>query len=197
LKYLKQQHGGYVNTSSVRTVLYPHLGARDGPSKKTLSRLLGLPSRLDAMALMGFLASTDGRFSEAAMASAVLLDANGRRINAVETDAGITLTVCKERDADDGWQDVSLNSEAAVFVRRWIQLTEPLRSYARARHRRLAKSLCLRWETSGSARTLQSLNQHQQCISHFCAGESGIFGGACEPGHDSKNPVDARSSRVS
>ena len=131
LKYLKQQHGGYVNTSSVRTVLYPHLGARDGPSKKTLSRLLGLPSRLDAMALMGFLASTDGRFSEAAMASAVLLDANGRRINAVETDAGITLTVCKERDADDGWQDVSLNSEAAVFVRRWIQLTEPLRSYMR------------------------------------------------------------------
>lgn len=132
VKYIKQMHGGYVDTSAVRTVLYPHSEARDGPSKKRLSRLLGLPTRVDAMAFMGFLASIDGRFSEAAIASAVLLDANGHRINAVETDAGITLTVLKEREAGDGWQDVPLNGEPATFLRRWIQLTDPLRAHMRA-----------------------------------------------------------------
>jgi hypothetical protein len=39
--------------------------------------------------------------------------------------------VLKERDAGDGWHDVSLTGDAAVFVRRWIQVTAPLRTYMR------------------------------------------------------------------
>ncbi len=131
VKYIKQAHGGYVDTSSTRTVLYPNLAARDGAPKHTVSRLLGLPTRRDTLVLMAFLASSDGRFSESSLSSIVLFDGNGRRVNAVETDCGLTLTILKERDAGDGWHNVSLSGEAAVYVRRWIQLTEPLRTHMR------------------------------------------------------------------
>jgi hypothetical protein len=131
VKYFKAFHDGYVDTSRVVTPIYPKLAARDGPSKELVSRYLGLPSRREAMALMAFLASHDGRFSESALMAAMLLDINGTRINAVETDAGLTLTVRKERNASDGWHDVILKGEAADYIRRWIHLTNPLRKYMR------------------------------------------------------------------
>ncbi|WP_143432950.1 hypothetical protein [Herbaspirillum camelliae] len=131
VKYFKSEHGGYIDTSKFVTPIYPNLSARDGPPKERVSRYLGLPSRREAMALMAFLASQDGRFSESSLSAAPLLDVNGKRINAVETDAGLTLTVLKERDAGDGWHDVILKGEAAGYVRRWIQLTEPLRTHMR------------------------------------------------------------------
>ncbi|CAB3795173.1 hypothetical protein LMG28614_04105 [Paraburkholderia ultramafica] len=129
VKYFKSAHGGYTDTSRVRTPIYPTLAARDGPPKELVSRYLGLPSRCDAMALMAFLASQDGRFSESSLSAATLLDANGNRINAVETDAGLTLTVLKERDSGGGWHHVVLKQDVADYVRRWIQLTTPLRNY--------------------------------------------------------------------
>jgi hypothetical protein len=81
------------------------------------------------MAFMALLASLDGRFSEAALATAKLFDSNGKQINAVETDAGLILTVLKERDAGDGWHDVILTEEAKSLVRRWIHVTTPLRNH--------------------------------------------------------------------
>ncbi|MFL9957680.1 MULTISPECIES: hypothetical protein [Paraburkholderia] len=129
VKYFKSEHDGYVDTSGNDTPIYPHRAARDGPPKELVSRYLGLPSRRDAMAFMAYLATLDGRFSESALSDATLLDANGNRINAVETDAGLTLTVLKERDAGDGWHHVILKGDAADYVRRWIQLTTPLRTY--------------------------------------------------------------------
>ena len=80
---------------------------------------------------MAYLASHDGRFSESALATAKLLDSKGTRINAVETDAGLTLTVLKERDAGDGWHDVPLTGEVAALVRRWIEVTAPIRKHMR------------------------------------------------------------------
>lgn len=131
LKYIHENHGGYVDTSSIPTVLYPDLAARSGPSKTTVSSLLGLPSRNDAMALMGFLASIDGRFSESAISSVQLLDAKGKRINAVESDGGIILSILKARDAKDGWHNVTLNGDPAILIRKWIRATEPIRAYMR------------------------------------------------------------------
>lgn len=129
IKYFKEAHGGYADTSRVPTPVYPDLAARSRISKKRLSRYLGIPSRQEAMAFMAFLASHDGRFSESALAAAKLLDSKGTRINAVETDAGLTLTVLKERDAGDGWHDVPLTGEVAALVRRWIEVTAPLRKH--------------------------------------------------------------------
>ncbi len=131
VKYFRCRHDGYIDTSKFVTPIYPNLAARGGPSKERVSRYLGLPSRREAMALMAFLASQDGRFSESSLSAATLLDINGKRINAVETDAGLTLTVRKERNATDGWHDVILKGEAADYVRRWIHLTTPLRTYMR------------------------------------------------------------------
>lgn len=131
VKYFKSHHDGYIDTSKFVTPIYPKLAARGGPSKASVSRFLGLPSRRDAMALMAFLASQDGRFSESSLSAALLLDVNSNRINAVETDAGLTLTVKKERDAGDGWHDVILKGDVAEYIRRWIHLTAPLRSHMR------------------------------------------------------------------
>lgn len=131
IKYFKEVHGGYTDTSRVPTTIYPDLAARSRISKASLARYLGIPSRKEAMAFMAFLASHDGRFSESAMAAAKLIDNTGKRINAVETDAGLTLTVLKERDAGDGWHDVLLKEEAAGVVRRWIEVTAPLRNHMR------------------------------------------------------------------
>ena len=108
IKYFKEEHGGYTDSSRFPTPIYPDLAARDRLSKKRLARYLGIPGRQEAMAFMAFLASQDGRFSESALAAATLFDGAGKRINAVETDAGLTLSVLKERDAGDGWHDVLL-----------------------------------------------------------------------------------------
>lgn len=129
IKYFKEVHGGYTDTSSIPTTVYPGLAARSRISKTSLARFLGIPGRQEAMAIMALLASHDGRFSESALASAKLLDGTGKRINAVETDAGLTLTVLKERDAGDGWHDVLLKEEAASVVRRWIEVTAPIRKH--------------------------------------------------------------------
>ncbi|WP_292038171.1 hypothetical protein [Massilia sp. UBA6681] len=129
IKYFKEVHGGYTDTSRHPTVVYPDLAARSRISKERLARYLGIPSRREALALIGLLASYDGRFSESALATAKLLSTSGRRTNAVETDGGLTLSVLKQRDAKDGWQHVTLKHEAAELVRKWIEVTTPLRNY--------------------------------------------------------------------
>lgn len=129
IKYFKEVHGGYTDTSRFPTPVYPDLAARSRISKERLSRYLGIPSRQEAMAFMAFLASHDGRFSESALADAKLFDSKGKRINAVETDAGLTVTVLKERDASDGWHNVLLTGEVAAMVRRWVDVTTPLRKH--------------------------------------------------------------------
>jgi hypothetical protein len=131
VKYFKIEHSGYIDTSKHMTVPYPDLAARRGPPKTLVSRYLGLPLRRDALALMGYLASHDGRFSESAMAACVLLDQNATRINAVETDGGLVLSVLKERNAKDGWHNITLKGDAAQYVRQWIETTQPLRTYMR------------------------------------------------------------------
>lgn len=129
IKYFKETHAGYTDTSRVPTIVYPDLAARSRVSKERLARYLGIPGRQEAMAFMGLLASYDGRFSESALATAKLLDVRGKRVNAVETDGGLTLTMLKERDAGDGWHDVLLKEDAASVVRQWIEVTAPLRKY--------------------------------------------------------------------
>jgi len=129
IKYFKETHAGYTDTSRVPTIVYPDLAARSRVSKERLARYLGIPGRQEAMAFMGLLASYDGRFSESALATAKLLDVRGKRVNAVETDGGLTLTVLKERDAGDGWHDVLLKEDVASVVRQWIEATAPLRKY--------------------------------------------------------------------
>ncbi len=133
VKYFMAAHDGYIDTSKHSTLPYPNLtaSASSGPPKMPISRLLGLPLRRDALALMAFLASQDGRFSEAAMAGCILLDRNGKRINAVETDGGLILSVVKERDANDGWHNITLKESTADYVRLWIAMTGPLRAYMR------------------------------------------------------------------
>ncbi|XYI40771.1 hypothetical protein DAMDJJ_21805 [Cupriavidus necator] len=127
--YFRSAHHGYIDTTQHETPPYPRKAARDGPSKKAVSRALGLPSLRDALALMAFLVTQDGRFSESALATCVLFDRSGKRINAVETDGGLTLSVLKARHATDGWHDITLGGDAAEFVRRWIKATEPIRAY--------------------------------------------------------------------
>lgn len=130
LRYFKHQHGGYVDTNRVATHAYPDRVARGGVSKSQLAPLLGIPNREDAMALIGYLASIDGRFSESALATAELSDRNGNRINAVNTgDNKLTLSVYKDRAGTAGWHDVVISGRAYEHVQRWLQLTAPLRAY--------------------------------------------------------------------
>lgn len=129
LRYFQECHGRYTDTIAHNTLAFPLDSKRTRVSKQKLSRLLGLPSRFDALAQMAYLATVDGRFSEAALANAHLLDQNGKRINAVNTDSGITISVLKERNAGDGWADIILKDEAAASVNRWIELSSPIRRY--------------------------------------------------------------------
>ena len=130
LRYFKQQHNGYVDTLRVATPAYPDQVARGGVSKTELGPLLGIPNREDAMALMGYLASVDGRFSESALAAAELFNRDGNRINAVHSgDNSLTLSVLKERAANLGWHDIVVSGKAYEHLQRWLLLTEPLRSY--------------------------------------------------------------------
>lgn len=129
VKHFKVKHAGFIDTTKHVTLPYPDLASRDGPSKTEVSRLLGLPSRRDALALMAYLSSQDGRFSEASMSACTLFDRDGGRINAVEAETGLTISVLKERNAKDGWHQITLNEEAATYVRRWIDVTAPIRAY--------------------------------------------------------------------
>ena len=135
VRYFKQEYNGYVDTSQIETAAYPGKVARDGVSKVKLAQLLGIPNREDAMAMMAYLTSVDGRFTESALADAKLLDGNGTRINAVNSgDNTLTLSVLKERAGQQGWHDVVLSGRAYVFVQRWLQLTAPLRQYMKDNH---------------------------------------------------------------
>jgi hypothetical protein len=130
IRYFKQRHGGYVDTIRVATPAYPGQVARGGVSKTELGPLLGIPTREDAMALIGYLVSSDGRFSESALATAELFSQDGRRINAVNSgESTLTLSVLKERAANLGWHDVVVSGRAYEHLQRWLLLTEPLRSY--------------------------------------------------------------------
>lgn len=130
LRYFKHRHDGYVDTLRVATPAYPDQVARGGVSKTELGRLLGIPTREDAMALIGYLASVDGRFSESALATAELCDRDGKRINAVTSaENTATLSVLKERATNSGWHDVVISGRAYEHLQRWLLLTAPLRSY--------------------------------------------------------------------
>ncbi|MCS0590691.1 hypothetical protein ACFQ09_06955 [Massilia norwichensis] len=130
LRYFKRQHGGYADTNRVATDAYPDRVARGGISKSQLAPLLGVPNREDAMALIGYLASVDGRFSESALATAELHDRKGNRINAVNTENNtLTLSVYKDRAGSAGWHDVVISGRAYDHVQRWLELTAPLRAY--------------------------------------------------------------------
>ncbi|QJD99828.1 hypothetical protein HH212_07165 [Massilia forsythiae] len=132
LRYFKHQHDGYVDTTRVVTPAYPRRVARDGVSKNKIGPLLGIPNREDAMAIIGYLASADGRFSEAALATAEIYDRDNRRINAVNSGNNtLTLSVLKERAGNSGWHDVVISGRAYEHVRRWLVLTAPLRAYMR------------------------------------------------------------------
>lgn len=135
VRYFKQEYNGYVDTSQIETAAYPDKVARNGVSKVKLAQLLGVPNREDAMAMMAYLTSIDGRFTESALADAKLLDRNGTRINAVNSgDNTLTLSVLKERAGQQGWHDVILSGRAYVFIQRWLQLTGPLRQYMKDNH---------------------------------------------------------------
>lgn len=129
LKYFQERHGGYTDTIAHSTLAFPLDSERCRVSKRKLSRLLGLPSSFDAMAQLAYLASVDGRFSLSALSTALLFDQHGKRINAVNSDSGITISVLKERNASDGWADVILRNEAAASITRWIELSAPIRRY--------------------------------------------------------------------
>lgn len=135
LRYFKRRHGGYVDTKRVATAAYPELVARGRVSQTKLGRLLGIPNREDAMALIGYLASVDGRFSESALATAEIYDRNNKRINAVNSgDNTLTLSVFKERAGSSGWHDVVISGRAYEQVQRWLMLTAPLRAYMRKKN---------------------------------------------------------------
>ena len=129
VRCFKERHGGYLDTSCDTNAVYPKGAARGSVSKVRLSRYLGIPRRRQAMAMMGYLASVDGRFSESALSACQMLDSNGRRINVVEVDAGLGISVLKERHPGDGWHNIVLKDEPAEMVRKWVTHTEPLRSY--------------------------------------------------------------------
>lgn len=132
LRYFKRRHGGYVDTKRVVTPAYPKNEARGRVSKTKLGRLLGIPTREDTMALIGYLASVDGRFSESALATAEIHDRDGTRINAVNSgNDTLTLSVLKERAGNSGWHDVVISGRAYEHVQRWLLLTAPLRSHMR------------------------------------------------------------------
>lgn len=135
VRYFNQKYDGYVDTSLIETAAYPGKVARNGVSKVKLAQLLGVPNREDAMAMMAYLASVDGRFTESALADAKLLDRQGTRINAVNSgEDTLTLSVLKERADQQGWQDIVLSGRAYVFMQRWLQLTAPLREYMKDNH---------------------------------------------------------------
>ena len=135
VRYFKHYHDGYVDASRVETAAYPNKAARGGVSKVKLAQLLGVPRLEDALAMMGYLASVDGRFTESALAEAQLFDLNNTRINAVNSGNNtLTLSVHKERGGQSGWHDVILSGRAYMFMQRWLQLTAPLRAYMRKNH---------------------------------------------------------------
>lgn len=128
--YFKQCHEGFADTLRVSTTAYPKLHARESVSKYKLAALLGIPNRDDAMAMMGYLASVDGRFSESAISSAQLYSRDDNRINAVNSgNDTLTLSVYKKRAGASGWEDVVISGRAYQLVQRWIELTTPIRAY--------------------------------------------------------------------
>ncbi|WP_134940893.1 MULTISPECIES: hypothetical protein [Ralstonia solanacearum species complex] len=131
VKCFKELHGGYIDTSCETNAVYPKGASRGSVSKTRLSRYLGIPRRQEAMALMGYLASVDGRFSESALSACQIFDSGGLRINVVEVDSGLGISVLKERHSGNGWHDIVLTDEAAEMVRRWVAHTEPLRNHMR------------------------------------------------------------------
>jgi hypothetical protein len=132
VKFIKSTLGGYYDISKERTVLYPYKKIAGRITTTIVSRYLGVPRVHHALALMGLLASHDGSITESALMNAKLYDQNGVRINAVHTDAGIRLTLLKERDETGGWRTITLNDEASWFVRKWIEVTDPIRNYMRS-----------------------------------------------------------------
>jgi len=131
VKCFKELHGGYIDTSCDTNSVYPTGASRGSVSKVRLSRYLGIPRRQEAMALMGYLASVDGRFSESALSACQIFDSSGVRINVVEVDSGLGISVLKERHSGDGWHNVVLKDEPAEMVRRWVAHTAPLRNHMR------------------------------------------------------------------
>lgn len=128
--YFKQRHDGFADSLRVSTIAYPKSHARESVSKFKLAALLGIPNREDAMAMMGYLASIDGRFSESAISSAQLYSREDNRINAVNSGNGtLTLSVYKKRAGASGWEDVVISGRAYQLVQRWIELTTPIRAY--------------------------------------------------------------------
>lgn len=130
IRYFKEIHGGYCDTNNTATLVFPHRTASDF-TKTQLSRLLGLPTRSDAQVFMAYLTLLDPQLTESALADAKLFDRNGNRINSVNTDSGVVLSVMKDRKKSQKWIEVIFKDEAATKLEKWIEITMPIRNYMR------------------------------------------------------------------
>lgn len=141
VRYFRDAHGGYVDTTNNQTQVFPHQthGRKlSGRSRvvdlAALSKKLGLPTKEDAITLVAYLMSTDGRFTEAALSDVRIFDKDGIRINATDERGTMLLVTDKHRKRGDGRHDVVLSEPARQRVLQWLELTEPIRKRMRDLH---------------------------------------------------------------
>lgn len=130
IRYFKEFHGGYCDTNTTTNLVFPYRTASDF-TKSQLAKLLGLPSRSDAQAFMAYLTLLDPQVTESALADAKLFDRNGNRINSVNTDSGVVLSVMKDRNKSKKWMEAIFKDDAAATLENWIEITTPIRSHMR------------------------------------------------------------------
>jgi hypothetical protein len=130
VRYFKEFHGGYCDTNTTTNLVFPYRTKSDF-TKSEIARLLGLPSRIDAQVFMAYLTLLDPQVTESALADARLFDRNGNRINAVNTDCGVVLSILKDRNKSNKWKEAIFKGDAAIALEKWIEITTPIRNYMR------------------------------------------------------------------
>jgi hypothetical protein len=140
VRYFRDCHSGYIDTTKHQTLVFPlqiHGRKLSGASRvvelSDLSRKLGLPTKEDAITLVAYLMSTDGRFTEAALSDCRIFDKDGIRINATDERGAMLLVTEKHRKRGDNQHDVVLSEPARQRVLQWLLLTEPIRQEMRSR----------------------------------------------------------------
>lgn len=131
IRYFKDHHGGYCDTNVTKNLVFPDRFISEF-NKSEVSNLLGLPTRHDAQVFMACISAIAPVITEAALADAQIFDRIGNRINAVNSNVGVVLSIRKDRKRSNQWSEVHFKDEAAVILEKWIIVTTPIRNYMQA-----------------------------------------------------------------
>jgi hypothetical protein len=130
ISYFKVCHDGYCDTKNEQNLVFHHRTA-SAFTKTEINNHLGLPTRSEAQVFMAYLTILNPSITEAALADANLLDRKGNRINAIETNKSVMISVLKDRKKNSKWMEISYDDEGAEILEKWIEVTNPIRNYMR------------------------------------------------------------------